>query len=358
MMPKMVLFVVSLLLAWMPTPTSGNIHDFTVSHPAPLQFHISWTDDIVQTYQLVVKDDTNNLRYYTTEVPGYEFLFDDAGKAQLKALRGGGPFVLYATNKYHVSIKGETDEVIAVWDLGYLQDMIGPPVQILCDKEDETSVDAIERVAPGGCQNPQVPGTVRLYYEDPLYTGFQNGDPVTILGWAFQWSKDATFTTNVFEDTCLTDPDATEALLVENGDTCNIDFYSAQIPRSGPMNGGTFFIRTAAIINFGTGTFSNATSVFMVTPTTQVTFTANLMMPSAAFTPELQNIYLQGVANTLKVSILDVSIGSIEAVDGGKIEVNTIAEVSVLYADAVESNGGWQSRDNWHTICGGGNSTT
>ena len=97
----------------------------------------------------------------------------------------------------------------------------------------------------------------------------------------------------------------------------------------------------------------------MVAPTTkQVTFKATLMMKLPAFTDDAQNTYLGGVANTLNVSRSDVSIGNIDEIDGVKIEVDTIAEVKIELADSVESNGGWDSRDPWRTICGGGNFTT
>jgi hypothetical protein len=93
--------------------------------------------------------------------------------------------------------------------------------------------------------------------------------------------------------------------------------------------------------------------------TRPVTFKAILMMQLSSFTTNEQNIYLDGVADALNAPRSKMFIDEIQwGEEGAYIEVHTVAEVNPALADAVEANGGWDSRDTWKTICGGGNFTT
>ena len=262
MIPRMVLLVVSLLLACMPTPTSSAISFINRENTGALEVRLSWDDDAdpAQTYTLIMKDIKDRTSYTVTGFTEKEILFDNAGQSQF--LFGTIPLVIRRSQTYQFNVRGERDSQGNGAILGYMQDMIGPPeYQVICGTEDETSDDPnMPQSPPGGCQSPQVDGTVRLYYAIPTDTGWHDGKTQQILGWAFQWSKDATFTTDVVEEQCIEAPGGV-ALLVGSGAVCNSRFRSGQIPRSGTI-AGTYYIRTAAIINLGTGPFTEAISVY------------------------------------------------------------------------------------------------
>ena len=369
MMPKMVLLVVSLLFAWMPTPTLSAITNLVAVATGPLQYRLSWDDDAEtpQTYKVLVRDSASRTSYYVTGVTAKEFLVDDAGQAQLLANGAGDRLVVDRTTDMTIQVTGEADleadddNAMVSSTVGNAQDIMAPPeYMIICEYDDETSVDDSGRAAPGGCKNPKELGKVVMWYAEPTDYGYRDDTHLEMVyGWKYEWSTDETFTTNVFEDTCIKRVYETGAtdLLVENGDVCNSKWNSAQIPGSGMIQ-GLHYIRMAALFKYGnvgalnTGLFTEAIVVERGEyPTRQVTFKATLMMQLSSFTTNEQNIYLEGVANALNVPRSDVSIGNIDEIDGVKIEVNTIAEVKELLADSVESNGGWDSRDTWKTIC-------
>ena len=93
-------------------------------------------------------------------------------------------------------------------------------------------------------------------------------------------------------------------------------------------------------------------------PTThrQVTFTT--IFPFYSIDPQATSSYKDTVANALNITSEDVSLLSYTTIGGGRLQVTTVAQVLIELADTVEANGGWDSRDNWRTICGGGNFTT
>ena len=90
----------------------------------------------------------------------------------------------------------------------------------------------------------------------------------------------------------------------------------------------------------------------------EVTFKAIFMMPKLDMFPNDLMEYLDTVAVALNISRSDVGYTTRTEIEGPSTEVVTKAEVKIEFADAVEANGGWDSRDTWKTICGGGNFTT
>ena len=100
MMPRMVLLVVSLFLACMPTLTSSALSVINRETTGPLEMRLSWGDDAVpaQTYKLTMKDIIGRKLYVVTGVAEKEFLFDDAGQSQLVV--GGTPLVFLRSQTY------------------------------------------------------------------------------------------------------------------------------------------------------------------------------------------------------------------------------------------------------------------
>ena len=94
----------------------------------------------------------------------------------------------------------------------------------------------------------------------------------------------------------------------------------------------------------------------MVAPTTrQVTFETIFPFPQSSIDPQAILSYKNTVANALNITSEEVSLTSFQDIDGGRLQVTTVAEAKIEFADAVEANGGWESRDVWRTICRGGN---
>ena len=93
----------------------------------------------------------------------------------------------------------------------------------------------------------------------------------------------------------------------------------------------------------------------MVAPATkEVTFKAIFMIPKVDLLPRHLIEYLDTVAVALNISRSDVGYTTRTDIEGPGTEVVTVAEVDIAYADAVEANGGWESRDVWRSICDGG----
>jgi hypothetical protein len=261
-MPRIVLLAMSLLMACIPTPTSSAATNLATSFVAPLTLYASWDDDInpTQTYKVVIRDIPARKSYNVYGINAKEFLLDAAMQAQMFE-KDGGVLVVSASKPYAIQIMGETDKKVTSKGVGYMRDMVGPPRgPVLCDATDETSVNQFYSygVPPYGCQNKQVSGKVRLYWWDPVDSGYYNGSPVTILGYVFQWSLDSTFTSNVVEETCM---DANPDTTIEGGAVCTFNWFIAQIPSSGTLSGGEYFIRVAAVVTLGVGPFTEAVSV-------------------------------------------------------------------------------------------------
>ena len=262
LLPKMVLLVMNLLLACMPTPTSSVVTNIVISFVAPLTLYASWDDDIdpPQTYKVTLRDIPARRSYTVEGVTAKEVLFDAAGQAQLFQLTT--PLAVSASRTYALQVKGGYDNVTISKTVGYMLDLCAPPTgPIICNVTDETSVNPWhpETSAPAGCQSTQVSGKVRRYFDDAVDYGYADDTPVTMIGFVFQWALDATFTTNVFEETC-TDASPVHPT-IEAGDVCNFNYRIAQIPRYGRIYAGLYFIRVAAVTYIGVGEFSEAVSV-------------------------------------------------------------------------------------------------
>jgi len=266
-LPGMVLLATCLLLACMPTPTSSAATNLVIVYDhigPPLTMYATWDDDIdpPQTYKIHVRDIPGRTSYFVFGITTKYLLLDAAAQAQMHP--EGSPsisLVVSRTQTYALQITGETDGSLISDTVGYLLDSCGPPVgPIVCDVTDETSVDQYSpiTIAPAGCQSTQVSGKVRIYFDDPTDSGYNDGTPVSFLSFVFQWSLDATFTTNVFEETCTNAP---VPPTIVAGDVCNFDYQIAQIPRSGRIYAGTYFIRIAAGTTVGVGAFTEAVSV-------------------------------------------------------------------------------------------------
>jgi len=261
---RMVLLATSLFLVCMPTLTSSVATNLQWSKQlAPLTLYASWDDDIdpPQTYKITLRDTAARRNYDVYGVTAKEFMIDAAGQAQM--FWGTTPLVILANKGYSLTVKGETDLVIVSYAVGYMQDLCGPPAGLtICDVTDETSYNPYEpvqsQIPPSGCQRTQVSGKVRIYYYEPTDSGFHNGDPVFFRGYVFQYALDATFTTNVFEETCM---DAIPFTMIEDGAVCSFNLFIGQIPSSGTIYDGLYFIRVAAITEVGTGPFTEAVSV-------------------------------------------------------------------------------------------------
>ena len=251
-------------MACIPTPTSSAATNVVTSYVAPLTLYASWDDDRdpTQTYRIMLRDIPARRNYIVTGVNAKEFLFDAAGQAQL--VWGTTPLVVVAIRNYALQIMGETDLQTTSATVGYMQDMPGPPSgPVICDVTDETSVSQFypEGVPPYGCQNEQVSGKVRIFWDRPVDTGYFDGTPVTTLGSVFQWALDSTFTSNVVEETCM---DIGEfGTKIKDGEVCTFSWKIAQIPSNGTLYGGPYFIRVAAVVSIGVGPFTEAVSVQM-----------------------------------------------------------------------------------------------
>ena len=273
-MLKMVLLAMSLLLACMPTPTLSTVTNLQMRLGAPLEFSAKWDDDKVQTYRVTIRDIPARKSYVLDGFTGKEFLFDAAGQAQL--LFSTTPLSIIASQDYGINIMG-ADNTIVSNTIGRFPVMHGPPAgPVICDVTDETSPSEFEptRGPPHGCQNTQVSGKVRIYYDQPIFTGWPPSEEIlnNMLGWVFQWSLDSTFTTDVFEERCMstTENDPNEGTTsIANGDVCNWSDNIAQIPSTGTLPTGQYFIRVAAMTQFGAyGLFNDLVS-FGVGPFTE-----------------------------------------------------------------------------------------
>ena len=96
----------------------------------------------------------------------------------------------------------------------------------------------------------------------------------------------------------------------------------------------------------------------------EVTFKALFMLPKADLSQLQLYEYLGTVAAALNVTRsadstkTEVEYTTRTEIEGSRTEVVTVAKVPIELDDAVEANGGWESRDVWRTICGGGKFTT
>ena len=257
----MVLLAMSLLLSCIPTPTSSAVTNIVVLSTAPLTIYASWDDDIdpPQTYKVTLRDIPARASYVVNGVTAKEFLFDAAGQAQLFwETTPPTPLVIQRSQTYMLQVKGETDLAYTSYTVGYIGDTCGPPSgPVICDVTDETSANPpVSLIPPSGCQREQVPGKVRLYYSKPVDYGYAVNEDniIIILGYVFQWSLDATFTTNVFEETCM---DASPVPpTIEDGAVCTFQWKIAQIPPAGStMYEGLYFIRMAVVYRFDVGPF-------------------------------------------------------------------------------------------------------
>ena len=106
--------------------------------------------------------------------------------------------------------------------------------------------------------------------------------------------------------------------------------------------------------------FVIGTPLIVPRTTREVTFDALFMVPKLDLLPTHLSAYLVTVAAALNVTIsadstkTQVEVGTRTGIEGSRTEVVTFATVPIEFADAVEANGGWQSKDVWRTICGGG----
>ena len=82
------------------------------------------------------------------------------------------------------------------------------------------------------------------------------------------------------------------------------------------------------------------------------------MVPVLDLLPAHLTEYMNTVAVALNIPSSEVDYGTRTVITNKETEVVTTAQVLIEYADAVEANGGWESKDVWKTICGGGNFTT
>ena len=91
---------------------------------------------------------------------------------------------------------------------------------------------------------------------------------------------------------------------------------------------------------------------------THRTVSFRTIFPFYSIDPTAISSYKNSVGNALNISSEGVSLASYTSLGDGRLEVTTFASVLIELADKVEANGGWESRDPWRTICGGGNFTT
>ena len=166
--------------------------------------------------------------------------------------------------------------------------------------------------------------------------------------------------TNVAWKSDLLPADQSSMIIDENESEDLMGLWNAP---SGPFPGWTTYPDDEfRIVVFGASHSSAFHSIGtpLIVPRThrEVTFKAVFMLPKADILPTHLSEYLDTVAATLNIPRSEVTRTTRTEIEGSRTEVVTVAEVKIEVADAVEANGGWESRDVWRTICGGGNFTT
>jgi hypothetical protein len=275
-----------------------------------LTLWVTWDDDAdpTQTYRILIRDISKGRSYIVNGINAKQFLFDTAGQSQL--FWGEIPLVFRADRTYALQVRGETDNQFFSQTLGYPQDICGSPTgPVICDVTDETSVSEFEptREPPYGCQNEQVSGKVRIYYDEPSYSGYSDGTPVQFLGYVFQWALDSTFTSNVGEETCM---DALSIPTIEDGAVCTFNRNIAQIPRNGTLSEGQYFIRVAAVVSVGVGPFTESVSVLIAEPKVpRITFTVKIPAELSRW-DDFRLTYISAIETALSLESGSVSVKS------------------------------------------------